>query len=217
MMRVPWLVRDRKSRWAHLFVGGAATLLLYQLTNRVHLFEPQLLPFGRVDKAMPFLPWTIWIYFTEYAFFVYAYFFMRDLKLVTRYYYAYMTILLVSETVFVLFPVTYPRSLFPAVGDSINIHAMNFMRNYMDAPANCLPSLHVSSCYISSLCFWQENKWKSAFLVMWSSFVAFATMTTKQHYFTDVWTAMILTAVCYWFFFYKLELDGTGSSDGAIA
>lgn len=216
-MKMPWLVRDRKSRWAHLFVGGAATLILYQLTNRVHLFPPRLLPFTRVDSFMPFWPWTVWIYFTEYAFFVYAYFFMKDLRLVTRYYYAYMTILLVSETVFVFFPVTFPRADFPAVGDSIHVAAMNFLRTYMDAPANCLPSLHVSSCFISSLCFWQESKPKAVFLCLWSSFVAIATMTTKQHYFVDVWTALLLTAVCYWFFFYKTELDGVGSPEGARA
>ena len=44
-IKIPWLVRDRKSRWAHLFVGGAATLILYQITNRVHIFEPRVLPY----------------------------------------------------------------------------------------------------------------------------------------------------------------------------
>ncbi len=216
-MKMSWLVRDSKSRWAHLFIGGAATLMLYQLTNRAHLFTPRILPFSRVDSAMPFWPWSVWIYFTEYAFFVYAYFFMKDLRLVTRYYYAYMTILFVSVTVFMLFPVTFPRSDFPAVGDSISIGAMNFLRNYMDAPSNCLPSLHVSSCYISSLCFWQESRMKAVALCLWSTFVAIATMTTKQHYFVDVWSAILLTGFCYWFFFYKAELvTGSGKTEGAI-
>lgn len=215
-MTIPWLVRDKKSRWAHLFVGGAATLILYQITNRVHVVEPRLLEFGAVDRAMPFLPSTVWIYFTEYAFFVYAYFWMKDLRLVTRYYYAYMTILFVSVTVFMIYPVTFPRDQFPAVGDSISVYALNFLRTYMDAPANCLPSLHVSSCFISSLCFWQESRWKAVLLSIWSGFVAISTMTTKQHYFIDVWTALILTAVCFWFFFYKVELNGSGSDEGAI-
>ncbi len=215
-MKIPWLVRDSKSRWVHLLIGGTCTVVLYQLTNRVHLFEPALLEFGAVDKIMPFLPSTVWIYFTEYAFFVYAYFWMRDLRLVTRYYYAYMTILFVSVTVFMFFPVTFPRSSFPAEGDGISIWAMNFLRNYMDAPANCLPSLHVSSCFISSFCFWQESRKKAIFLSFWSCLVAISTMTTKQHYFVDVWTAMILTAVCYWFFFYKAELIGSGKAEAAI-
>ncbi len=216
-MKIPYLVRDRQSRLVHLFIGGAATLILYQITNRVHLFTPQLLNFTAVDHAMPFWPWTVWIYFTEYAFFVYAYFFMRDLRLVTRYYYAYMTILLASVTVFMIYPVTFPRGNFPAMGEGLSVAAMNFLRTYMDAPNNCLPSLHVSSCYISSLCFWQESRKKAVFLCLWSTLVAFSTMTTKQHYFLDVWTAMILTAVSYWFFFHQVELSGSGSAPGAKA
>jgi len=215
-VKIPWLVRDEKSRWIHLFIGGACTLILYQLTNRLHLFEPRLLEFGAVDKAIPLLPWTVWIYFTEYAFFVYAYFWMKDLQLVTRYYYAYMTILFVSVSAFMLFPVTFPRENFPAPGDSASELALNFLRNYMDAPANCLPSLHVSSCFISSLCFWQESRARALFLCFWSCLVAVSTMTTKQHYFVDVWTAMLLTGVCYWFFFYKAELIGSGKAAGAI-
>lgn len=216
-MKIPFLVRDRKSRLIHLFIGGAATLLLYQFTNRFHLFEPHFLEFNSVDRAMPFWPWTVWIYFTEYAFFVYAYFFMKDLRLVTRYYYAYMLILLASVAVFMIYPVGFPRNDFPVTGDSLSELALNFLRTYMDAPNNCLPSLHVSSCYISSLCFWQESKPKAIFLCFWSTLVAFSTMTTKQHYFLDVWTAMLLTAFSYWLFFYKAELSGSGSAAGAKA
>jgi len=208
-VKIPWLVRDAYSRWVHLFIGGACTLILYQLTNRLHVFEPKLLPLTAVDEAMPFLPSTVWIYFTEYAFFGYAYFWMKDLKLVTRYYYAYMTILFVSVTIFLLFPVTFPRADFPVTGTTISDHALNFLRTYMDAPANCLPSLHVSSCFISSLCFWQESRRRAIFLLFWSCLVSISTMTTKQHYFVDVWTAMILTGVCYWFFFFKVELVGS--------
>ncbi len=215
-MNIPWLVRDAKSRWIHLFIGGACTLILYQITNRFHLVEPKLLTFGTVDNAMPFLPSTVWIYFTEYAFFVYAYFWMKDLRLVTRYYYAYMTILFMSVAVFMVYPVAFPRELFPAEGPGISVWAMNFLRTYMDAPANCLPSLHVSSCFISSLCFWQESRKRAIFLCFWSCLVAISTMTTKQHYFVDVWTAMLLTGVSYWFFFYKAKLIGSGNAAGAI-
>jgi len=213
----PQAVRDTRTRWIHLFVGGAATLILYQLANRVHIIEPKLLSFGYVDSIMPFWPWTVWIYFTEYLFFVYAYFGMKSLNLVTRYYYAYMTILLVSIVTFIFYPVTFPRADYPAEGDSISVFALNFLRTYMDAPANCLPSLHVSSCYISSLCFWRESRTKAILLCGWSTLVAISTMTTKQHYFIDVWAALILTAVCYWFFFHKVRLSGSGSAEGAIA
>jgi hypothetical protein len=203
---LPQLIYDRRSKWIFFFLGGAATVLLYQFTNRFSIVPPRLLHFDAVDSWMPFWPWTVWVYFTEYIFFIVAYFGLRSSALVTRYYYAYMAILLVSIAVFAIFPVTFPRGDYPIVGDSLSDHAMIFLRTYMDSPANCLPSLHVSSCYISALCFWQESRLKAWVFIIWSTAVAISTMTAKQHYFIDVWTAMILTGFFFWVFFYKTKL-----------
>jgi membrane-associated phospholipid phosphatase len=203
--------------WLHFFLGGAATLLLYQWTNRFYFVEPRLLNFDAVDSLMPFWPWTVWVYFTEYIFFIVAYFGLRSTELKTRYYYAYMAILLVSVAVFVIFPVTFPRSDYPVTGNSISDHALIFLRTYMDSPANCLPSLHVSSCYISALSFWKESRTKAWLCVAWSTAVAISTMTAKQHYFIDVWTAMILTAFFFWVFFYCVRLRKIGSGKAAGA
>jgi membrane-associated phospholipid phosphatase len=212
---LPHLVKCKKSLWGLFFVGGAATLIPYQLINRYHLYEPQLLPFDRVDNLMPFWTWTVWIYITEYLFFLMAYFGLKNRENVTRYFYSYMAILIVSLTVFVFYPVTFPRESYPVTGNSFSDWGLTFLRTYMDAPANCLPSLHVSSCFISSLCFWPENRKKAIALCFWSALVSVSTMTTKQHYFIDVWTAFILTMVAFYFFFYRVRLSGTGSDAGA--
>lgn len=214
-MTLPLLVKDRFSKWLWFFVGGAATLILYQITNRNHLYEPQLLPFDLVDKVMPFWTWTIWIYVTEYIIFLCAYFGLRKKENVTRYFYAYMAILLFSIVVFIFYPVTFPRDSFPVLGDSISDKALIFLRTYMDSPANCLPSLHVSSCYISSFCFWPENRRKAVGFFLWSTLVAISTMTTKQHYFIDVWVAIIICVVSFWFFFYRVKISGSDSEAGA--
>jgi membrane-associated phospholipid phosphatase len=214
---LPLLVKDRATKWIFFLVGGAATLFLYPLTNR-HLFiEPQLLRFDAVDQIMPFWTWTIWLYVTEYIIFLCAYFGLRTKEDVTRYWYAYMAILLFSLVVFVVFPVTFPRYDYPITGNGISDHALDFLRTYMDSPANCLPSLHVSSCFISAFCFWQESRRKSIFYMVWSALVAVSTMTTKQHYFIDVWTAFLLTMVAYWFFFYRVKISGVGKEEGASA
>ncbi len=206
-MKFPLLIHNLFTKWLFLFIGGASTLILYQWTNRVHFTEPELLRFGIVDGWMPFTPWTVWIYFTEYLFFLLAYFGLKNYENVTRYFYSYMAILLFSILVFILYPVTFPRGDYPVAGLTLSEQALTFLRTYMDNPANCLPSLHVSSCYISSLCFWRESRTKAILLTIWSTFVAVSTMTTKQHYFVDVWTAILLTAVVYWFFFYKVDLE----------
>jgi membrane-associated phospholipid phosphatase len=205
---LPFLVKDRRTKWIYFFVGGASTLLLYQVTNRLHLYEPQLLPFDLIDDIMPFWPWTVWVYFSEYVIFLAAYFGLRKKEHVTRYFYAYMGILLFSIVVFIFYPVTFPRDAFPVVGDSFSERALAFLRTHMDEPANCLPSLHVSSCFISAFCFWQESRRKFALFFLWAFLVSISTMTTKQHYFVDVWAAFLLTAVAYWIFFYKVKLSG---------
>lgn len=214
-MILPVLVRDRKTKWIYFFIGGAATILLYQFTNRIHFREPTLLPFDGVDVIMPFWTWTVWFYFTEYVIFLCAYFGLRKKENISRYLYAYMSILILSVVVFTLYPVTFPRADYPVLGNSISDQALNFLRTYMDSPANCLPSLHVSSCYISSLCFWSESRKKSMLYFAWSTIVAISTMTTKQHYFVDVWTATLVTFVAYWFFFHYVRLAGSESVGGA--
>lgn len=214
-MILPQLIHDRKSKWFFFFLGGAATLILYQWTNRFYWTEPQPLKFDAVDRMMPFWPWTVWVYFTEYIFFIVAYFGLRSQELVTRYFYAYMAILLVSIGIFIVFPVTFPRADYPVEGVTFSEQALLFLRTYMDSPSNCLPSLHVSSCYISALCFWPENRKKAWWFIGWSTLVAISTMTSKQHYFIDVWTAMILTAIFFWVFFYRVEFKGSGKAAGA--
>jgi membrane-associated phospholipid phosphatase len=126
-----------------------------------------------------------------------------------------MAILVVSLITFVIYPVTFPRHNYPVLGNSFSDWGLTFLRTYMDAPANCLPSLHVSSCFISSLCFWSESRKKAVLLCLWSAVVSISTMTTKQHYFIDVWTAALLTSAAYWFFFYRVKLTGTGNEAGA--
>ena len=205
-MTLPNIANTTKSRILFFLVGAAATLILYQTTNRIHLYEPQLLEFDAIDKIMPFWTWTTWVYFTEYVIFFCAYFGLKKSENVSRYFYAYMGILLFSCIVFVFYPVTFPRADYPILGNSISDQALLFLRTYMDSPANCLPSLHVSSCFISSFCFWGESRKKAVFYFVWSSLVAISTMTTKQHYWIDVWTAFLLTGVFYWICFYPLKI-----------
>jgi membrane-associated phospholipid phosphatase len=155
---------------------------------------------------MPFLPWTVWVYFTEYIIFLCAYFGLKDNENVMRYFYTYMIVFVISIFCFIVFPVTFPRQMFSDSGAEVSDHALYFLRIYMDNPKNCLPSLHVSTCFVSAFCFWRESKWKTAFFTLWALAVAISTMTTKQHYFVDVWTAFLLSLVVNIFCFTKLKL-----------
>jgi hypothetical protein len=205
-MNLPLLVHDKRTRILFFFISMALTNILYQLTNRFHIIQPQILPMSRVDLAIPLQPWTVLLYFLEYPIFL-AYFWLKSDRLKNQYFYAYLAILVISCSIFMVFPVAFPRAEYGLenFSPSATVWLLSFLRTYMDTPTNCLPSLHVSSCFIAALPFWHEHKGKFWFLTAISVAVSYSTMSTKQHYFIDVWTALILTAICYWLFFVKAK------------
>lgn len=200
---LPDLVKSRATSIGYFVLGVVLTIVPYQITNRYHLFEPQLLPYDFVDRLMPFLPWTVWIYFTEYLIFVVSWLMIKNHVNRTKYFYSYVFILAISVLTFIFFPVTFPRANYPlsAFEPSFTTMVFEYFRTHMDSPANCLPSLHVSTCYIAAFALLPESrKWFWTFFV-WASAVAVSTMTTKQHYFIDVWIAFLLVVFAYWIFY----------------
>lgn len=206
-MILPQLVHDTGSAFVCLVVGTFFTVSLYQFTNRIHRVEPKLLPFDMVDRTMPFWPKTVWIYFTEYVIFFACYFLLESWLDLARYFYSYMTILFISCIVFWIYPVTFPREKYHLrdYPDNLSKRALSFLRDKMDTPANCLPSLHVSSCFVSAFAFWYQSKILFSIFFVWSVLVGISTMTTKQHYFIDVWTAFLLTVLVFWFYYFQVS------------
>jgi len=222
-MKLLCFIKNLKTKIFAIVVGTVATLLFYQTTNRVHLYEPQLLSFLWIDRVTPFLPSTVWIYFSEYVIFLFAFLQLKDNRRASQYFYSYMAILIFSSVFFVIYPVTFPRDNYPVLSEhGFSGVALNFLRQHLDTPANCFPSLHVSTCYISAFCFWGECKKKFSLYFLWSTLVAISTMTTKQHYFVDIAAAIFITFVLYWIFFYKVSYrnfyasNGSGNSGAAI-
>lgn len=202
-MSLPLLIHDSITAWIYVVVGVFCTLAFYQTTNRYHLRQPALLRFGVLDRLVPFQPKTVWIYFTEYIIFFACGFKLQRWESLTAYFCSYMFILVVSCIVFIVFPVTFPRDDYPLNNypDNFSKKALHFLRTHMDSPANCLPSLHVSSCFISAFAFWYESTTLFIVFFIWSCLVSYSTMSTKQHYFVDAWTAFLLTLGAFWFFF----------------
>jgi membrane-associated phospholipid phosphatase len=202
-MDLPLLIHDTLTSWVYLAVGALLTLTLYQFTNRVHFIKPRLLKLDVIDRAVPLVPKTVWLYFSEYIIFLACYFGLSDWINMTRYFYAYVFLLLVSCFIFTVYPVTFPRDDYKLDNfpDSLSKRALQYLRDNMDTPANCLPSLHVSSCFISAFAFWYESKTLFWIFMVWSALVSVSTLTTKQHYFIDIWTAFLLTLASFYIFF----------------
>lgn len=211
-MKLPLLFRS-ESKYS---VGGAMFAFLagaYLITNHFHLLPPRQLPLTWLDNATPFVPVSLWVYVSEYVFFVAAYFSVRDVLNLNRYVYAFVSLMLVSFLIFLAWPTTYPRALFPLPNDldPITRYAFASLRE-TDTPANCLPSLHVSATILTSLLFLSERRKYLLLFLVWALAIAISTLTTKQHYVADVISGIGLALINYWVFFRWMSYEITEDS-----
>ena len=174
---------------------------LYVSSNQIHIFEPTYLTLLWIDQLIPFLPNTVLIYVSEFFLFWAVYILSKDLTNANKYLYTFMTIQFVSCMIFWIWPTTFPRHLFPLPENLNAITYTIFSKlRVADSPASCAPSLHVSSCYVASFVFLNEQRRKLPFFFLWASLIAFSTLTTKQHYFIDVILGFLMAVITYWIF-----------------
>ncbi|MEK6706875.1 MAG: phosphatase PAP2 family protein [Bdellovibrionota bacterium] len=176
----------------------ALAAVFYLPSNHIHLFEPRLLPMWWIDKAIPFMPNTVWIYISEYVLFGAAYLLCKDMINANKYIYSFLALQIISNIIFWLWPTTYPREQFPLPEDlnAITYYVFNSLRE-TDTPANCCPSLHVSSVYLSSFIYLDDQTRKFPLFFLWATLIAVSTLTTKQHYLIDVIIGFIIAVICY--------------------
>lgn len=193
-----------KNRWGVGVFVLIASAFLYLTSNWFHLFHPRLLPFSWVDQVTPFVPLTLWLYLSEYLFFIAVFVCAKDMINLNKFIYAFFAQQIFSVLIFWIFPTTYPRDLFPVPEgtDAFTLYAFQSLRS-VDTPANCCPSLHVSSVFICSFIYLNEQRKKFPFFFIWATLIALSTLTTKQHYFIDVVSGALLAFAAYGIF-YKL-------------
>lgn len=204
-MRLPLFLTKKSKYWA----GGALFFIvsfLYFFTNHHPVFVPRELPMLGIDRAVPFLPWTVLIYVSEYFFFPAVYITCRDMKNLNKYLYSFFATQAFSCVIFFFWPTVYPRELFPIPTDVNPYLGMiwTWLRE-ADAATNCLPSLHVSTVYLSAYIFLDEQRAKFPFFLTWATLIAFSTLPTKQHYFVDILSGWALSVFFYWLFHRKLQ------------
>jgi membrane-associated phospholipid phosphatase len=195
---LPLFITARNKHAVGALVIGV-TSFLYLFSNHVHFSVPQLLPLSAIDRAIPLLPWTVWIYLSEYVFFVAVYLVCRDLANLNKWFYSFLSLQAVSFAIFLLWPTTFPRDLYPLVPaemDRFTLAAFTALRQG-DTPANCCPSLHVSSVYLSTFIFLDDQKEKFPFFFLWGTAIALSTLPTKQHYLVDVIAGFLMSVLFY--------------------
>lgn len=179
MVKTNW-----KTKVALFLLFSLGYCIFYILPNFYPFFPPVMLPRLMFDKAMPFLPWTFFIYLSDYVFIYLAIVALHgeEFESFARQMFA---ALVMCGAFFMFFPTTYPRPEYPEVSNVLLAMAMYSVK-VGDMPTNCFPSMHVA---LTGVCMWNlRRKANPAFAIffVWTILIFISTMTTKQHYFVDI-------------------------------
>ena len=152
-MRLPAIGAKRK--WPVFAAGYIGFCALYSFTGRVHWRAPALLPLWAIDRLIPFLDWTVWIYHTQLFFLLFAVWAIRQTLNLSRTLYAMAVASALSFTVFLFYPTILPRTAMAS--NAVTARAFEFLYQ-IDPATNCFPSLHVAVAALAALGVGNENK-----------------------------------------------------------
>lgn len=202
--RFGWSVFELGERLAGFGASMAAILACYGASKIGPISAYRLLPLTALDEAIPYLPWTVWIYGTATwaCFLAWA---VVPSRLEARRLWASIAIAAIACcAIFIAFPTTYPRSFYPTPLDgSLTALELADLRA-ADTAANCIPSLHVALAAVMALAgisFPLGPRAHRALVVLcvaWATLVALSTLTVKQHYIVDVPSGAAVGALAWW-------------------
>jgi membrane-associated phospholipid phosphatase len=173
---------DGKNKYTWMLLFGAIWGLVYLTTNHKQLFPPSYLPLSFVDKNMPFLPWTVWIYVSDFIYPLVAYILLKESRNLSVTVTSFAIMAAIAVSFFVLFPTIYPRPV--ASAEEVGWLMAWLWRT--DSPANCFPSTHVSIVFVVLIAL--KNEYPRLYwpFLGWALLICLSTLTTKQHYLIDV-------------------------------
>ncbi|MCC5835754.1 MAG: phosphatase PAP2 family protein [Opitutales bacterium] len=151
------------------------------------IFPVRMVQVLAIDRWIPLLPWSVWLYFSLWAYVCLPQALMRELRPMGHYLLGATALSGLGLLIFVLSPTAVPAwgvdwSLYPSLA---------FLKE-ADASGNACPSLHVAFAVFSGL--WIRSliqrlaahpnwHWING---LWCFGIILSTMTTKQHVFWDV-------------------------------
>jgi len=185
--------------WRQKWVAGLAVCLLagllYGTANRLAP-EGAALPLTDLDRAIPLLPWTAWIYVSGILFLPAAYLLNRCVVSLNRHLWSFLVLQSVSVAIFLIHPTTYPREAFPLQEGA---WLLELVRG-IDRPVCSAPSLHVSVATLVALGFLEDRREWFVPMAFWSLALSLSTLTTKQHAVVDVVSGFGLACLVFWTF-----------------
>lgn len=191
MIRLPAI--DRKRKWLAFTAGYAVFCTLYVFTGRIHLRTASLPPIWDVDRFIPFIGWTVWVYHTQFIFLLLSVGALKTRSSISRTLWSMALASALSFCIFLFYPTTLPRPLIETEG--LTAQAFQFLYS-IDSASNCFPSLHVALACLAALGIMEERRRWGLLAIVWAGLICLSTMTTKQHYFADVIGGVCVAVVC---------------------
>jgi membrane-associated phospholipid phosphatase len=190
-----WTTRRRELLLA-VVIGTGVHALAYFLANHFPRREATELAMTAVDRTVPFLPWTVFLYVSDYVLVILSFLLCRSRESALRFFCAQMSVILFATVLHWAVPIAFPRELYPLPPDlSMPPRlVMTFVRG-VDAATSCVPSLHVADSMLAAFMMRRERPKLFPWLMTWAVAIAVSTLTTKQHYLVDVLTGTALALV----------------------
>lgn len=151
------------------------------------LVPPRLDLLTPLDRAIPFLPWTLLVYHSYYVLPL-AVAVGAEPDEFARMVRAATPVLAITFACFLLVPAEFPRPSWEQAGPFWG-PAFRWLHS-VDGPSNTFPSFHVE---ITALAWVRAWRWPSRWLwTVWAVAVIASTMTTKQHFVADVVAGLVV-------------------------
>jgi membrane-associated phospholipid phosphatase len=161
----------------------------------IRLVQPTPLHPTALDRAVPFLDWTIWIYYSYAVFLLLPFAVCRDEEDAARACYRLMTNSMLAGLIFLVWPTSGVVQQ-PAVGGTSGLLWSVLLT--VDRPTNYFPSLHIANTCICAFAVGRERgAWRPVALV-WALLIIVSTVTTKQHFVIDLPGGAALAACSVW-------------------
>ncbi|MCP3891997.1 MAG: MBL fold metallo-hydrolase [Desulfobulbaceae bacterium] len=170
----------------------------YLLIQRYLFFSPVSMEQTSLDRVIPFVPDSVYVYQSIWFLVPIAPWLMRTVKEIYRYTVGLLVICCISFTVFMVFPtiITRPESL-------VETNLLYQLLIQVDKELNAFPSLHVSLVLFHLLCcikiFSEMNLRRRYKLIVWiwAMGIIFSTLLTKQHILYDVFGGILVGLLGY--------------------
>ncbi len=182
----------------HFWILLAATLFLFGL------YLPLNRPFGEVREFKTALDSIIPLW-TPFIFFYLSYFVLliwtpvylirtNELRILKIGLLAVIIACVVAYIFYIMFQNKVSRPII--LEDNIFDRAYNYL-NFQVDQYNALPSLHVAISTIAAVMFFKSKSKYFLVVLIWAILIILSTVLTKQHYFLDLVTGLILGVISY--------------------